>query len=57
MIVLSRALHRSYRLAEIDRVVSRLKYAAFHLIPYHVRSLSKLEVTQFVNSSAIVEED
>jgi hypothetical protein len=50
MIVVSRSCNGSYRLAEIDGTVSKLKFAAFRLIPYHPRSVSSLDVTQFLNS-------
>jgi hypothetical protein len=37
MIVVSRSCNGSYRLAEIDGTVSKLKFAAFRLIPYYTR--------------------
>jgi hypothetical protein len=49
MIVVSRSQGRSYRLAEVDGSVSKLKFAAFRLIPYHPRSSTSIEVTQFLN--------
>ena len=62
MVVVSRLQNESYRLAEVDSAVSKLKFAAFHLIPYFPRSLKVLEVTQCVNAEDIagvapVEED
>jgi len=50
MVVVSRSHNGSYRLAEVDGMVSRLKFAAFRLIPYFPRSHKTLEVTQFVNT-------
>lgn len=49
MIVVSRSQGGSYRLAEIDGSVSKLKFAAFRLIPYHPRSPTSLDVTQYLN--------
>ena len=50
MVVVSRSQNGSYRLAEVDSAISKLKFAAFHLIPYFPRSLEVLEVTQFINT-------
>jgi hypothetical protein len=55
MVVVSRALNGSYHLTEIDGAISKLKFAVFRLIPYHARSLSSLEVTQFVNTAELVD--
>lgn len=49
MVVVSRSSGGSYRLAEVDGAVSRLKFAAFRLIPYHPRSPTSLEVTQYLH--------
>jgi len=49
MVVVRRAQNGSYRLAEVDGSVSKLKFAAFRLVPYHARSLKVVEVTQFVD--------
>jgi hypothetical protein len=49
MIVVSRSQGGSYRLAEVDGAVSKLKFAAFHIIPYHPRSPTSLDVTQYLN--------
>ncbi|OAX31892.1 hypothetical protein K503DRAFT_702979 [Rhizopogon vinicolor AM-OR11-026] len=53
MVVISRSINGAYCLAEVDGSVSKLKFAAFHLIPYHVRSPSTLEVTQFIDIDSI----
>ncbi|GBE78905.1 hypothetical protein SCP_0201020 [Sparassis crispa] len=59
MVVVRRSRMGSYRLAEVDGTVSKLKFAAFRLIPYHARSLRSLEVTEFVDPSDLagVDED
>ena len=48
MVVLRRTRHGAYRLSELDGAISRLRYAAFRLIPYHARSRSFIPVTQVV---------
>jgi hypothetical protein len=53
MVVISRSLGSSYRLAELDGSISKLKYAAFRLIPYHPRSPSSVEITQFIDPQAL----
>lgn len=50
MIVVSRSQGGSYRLAEVDGTISKLKFAAFRLIPYHPRSPSTLEITHLINT-------
>jgi hypothetical protein len=54
MLVVSRSQGGSYQLAEIDGTVSRLKFAAFRLIPYYPRSTSTLEVTQLIHPTDLV---
>ena len=49
LIVVQRSTKGSYRLAEVDGALSKLKFAAFRLIPYHARSDKKLVITKFVN--------
>jgi len=49
MVVISHSRNGSYRLAEIDGTISKLKFAAFRLIPYHPHSVSSLDITQFLN--------
>ncbi|KIK32595.1 hypothetical protein CY34DRAFT_101117 [Suillus luteus UH-Slu-Lm8-n1] len=53
MIVVSRSQGGSYRLAEVDGAISKLKFAAFRLIPYHPRSTSSIEVTQFIDPQTL----
>jgi hypothetical protein len=57
MIVVSRSQGGSYRLAEIDGTVSKLKFAAFRIIPYHPRSPTSIEVTQFINPQTLTGDD
>lgn len=60
MVVIKRTRGGAYRLAEVDGAVSRLKYAAFRLIPYYARSQTKLQVTEFVDredAEAVEEQD
>ncbi len=49
MIILRRTQNGSYHLAELDGTVSNLRFAAFHLVPYHARSRSSIPVTRLVN--------
>ena len=49
MVVVSHSQNGSYRLAEVDGTVSKLKFAAFRLIPYFPRSLDTIKVMQFIN--------
>jgi transposase InsO family protein len=46
MIVLRRTQGGSYLLAELDGSVSKLRYAAFRLLPYHPRSETRVSVTR-----------
>ena len=50
MVVISCSQNGSYRLAEVDGSISKLKSAAFRLIPYFPQSLDTIKVTQFVNT-------
>jgi len=49
MVVVRRSRNGAYILAEVNGTVSRLKFAAFHLIPYHPCSQKYLEITEFVD--------
>ena len=49
MVVLRRTTGRSYLLAELDGVVSRLCYAAFQLIPYYSRLSSVICITELTD--------
>jgi len=50
MVVVKRLQSGAYLLAEVNRAVSRLKFAVFWLIPYQPHSQKHLEITEFVNS-------
>jgi len=49
MVVVRCNRNGAYCLAELDGVVSRLRYMAFRLIPYHVRSPSYIPVTHVID--------
>jgi hypothetical protein len=59
MVVVRRTRNGAYRLAELDGAVSRLRYAAFRLIPYFSRSRSSIPVTRIIDREDLVaiEED
>ena len=46
MVVIKRTIGGSYILGELDGSISRLRFAAFRLIPYHPRDLSAVPVTK-----------
>jgi len=50
IVVVKRLQSGAYLLAEVNGAVSRLKFAAFQLIPYQPRSRKHLEITEFVDS-------
>jgi len=53
MVVARRLASGAYTLAEVNGVISKLKFAAFRLIPYHPRSRRELLVTEFVDREAL----
>ena len=53
MVVLRCTRNGAYRLGELDGAVSRLRYAAFRLIPYHARSRTLIPVTQIIDSDTL----
>jgi hypothetical protein len=53
MLVIRRTRNGAYRLAELDGAVSKLRYAAFRLLPYHARSPSFIPVTRVVDRDDI----
>ena len=66
MVVLTESRNKSYRLAELDGAVSKLRYAAFRLVPYHSRTpafipleelLSPEDLLRLNDNSTGVEED
>ena len=54
MVVVSRTHNGSFRLAELDGTVSKLKFTAFHIIAYHARLSKSISVTQFVDPADLV---
>ena len=46
MVVLRRTQGGSYILAELDGSVSKLRYAAFRLLPYYSQSKTRIPVTR-----------
>ena len=50
MVVVKKTRNGAYRLAELDGAVSRLRFAAFRLVPYHARSRSVISVTRLLDS-------
>ena len=50
MVVLRRTTGGSYLLAELDGAVSRLRYAAFRLIPYYSRLSSVIHITELTDT-------
>ncbi|KIJ06529.1 hypothetical protein PAXINDRAFT_91864 [Paxillus involutus ATCC 200175] len=51
MLVVRRTKGGSYMLAELDGSISKLRYAAFRLLPYHARSRISVPVTSIVGFS------
>ena len=50
MMVLRRTTGGSYLLAELDTAVSRLRYAAFQLIPYYSHLSSIIRITDLTDT-------
>jgi len=60
MVIVRRSRNGAYRLAELDGAVSKLRFAAFRLVPYHARSRTSVSVTRFVDEEdlqAVLEEE
>jgi len=49
MVVIRRSHNGAYHLAEIDGAISKLRYAAFQLIPYFSHSHSSIPVTRLLD--------
>ena len=45
MVVISHTPNSSYRLAELDGTVSKFRFAAFRLVPYHTHSRTSIPDT------------
>ena len=54
MVVIHRTPNGSYRLAEPDGAISKLRYAAFRLVPYHARSRSSILVTRLIEREELI---
>ena len=54
MAVVRRTPNDSYRLAELDGAVSKLRFAAFRLVPHHARSRTSIPVTRLVEHDDLV---
>lgn len=60
MVVIRRTRNGAYRLAELDGAISKLRYAAFRLIPYFSRSRTSIPVTRILDRedlAAVIEEE
>jgi hypothetical protein len=55
MIVIRRTRNGAYRLAELDGAVSKLRYAAFRLIPYFARSRSSIPIARVLDRDDLAE--
>jgi hypothetical protein len=54
MVVAHRTPNGTYQLAELDGAISRLRYAAFRLIPYHARSRTSIPVTRLIEREELM---
>jgi hypothetical protein len=54
MVIVHRTPNGSYRLAELDGAVSKLRFAAFHLIPYHACSCSSIPVMRLIEREDLI---
>ncbi len=54
MVVICRTPNGSYRLAELDGAISKLRYAAFRLVPYLARSQTTVPVTRLIEREDLV---
>jgi len=55
MVILRRTRNGVYRLAELDRAVSKLCYTAFRLVPYFARSRTSIPVTCILDRDDLTE--
>ena len=44
----------AYRLAELDGTISKLRFAAFRLVPYHARSRTSIPVTRLIEREELI---
>jgi len=54
MVVVQKTRNGAYRLAELDGAVSHLRFAAFHLVPYHAWSRSVISITRLLDPDDLV---
>jgi hypothetical protein len=47
MVIVHQTTHGAYILAEMDGTVSKLRFAAFHVIPYHARWRMNIDLETF----------
>jgi hypothetical protein len=54
MVIVRKSQNGAYRLAELDGAVSKLRFAAFRLVPYHARSRTSIPVTRLVEREQLI---
>ena len=54
MVVIRRTPNGAYRLAELDSTISKLRFAAFRLVPYHTRSRTSIPVTRLIEREELI---
>jgi hypothetical protein len=54
MVVIRRTPDGAYRLAELDGTISKLRFAAFCLVPYHTRSRTSIPVTHLIEREELI---
>ena len=54
MVVVRCTHNGSYRLSELDGTVSKLRFAAFRLVPYHACSRTHIPITHLVEQEDLV---
>jgi hypothetical protein len=47
MVIVRQMTHRAYILAELDGAMSKLRFAAFRVIPYHARQRMNIDLETF----------
>jgi hypothetical protein len=47
MVIVQQTSHRAYILAEMDGAISKLRFAAFCVIPYHARRRMNIDLETF----------
>jgi hypothetical protein len=47
MVIVRQTTHGAYILAEMDSTISKLRFAAFHVIPYHARRRIDIDLENF----------